>query len=133
MDIALGWWERRRRREEADAWIASGFAPRFRWRAEELTSRRERRLLARSVRGVIADLSPRRLPGPVPVNRVAVRPHVELLATLADRLADQRPVAPVGILAVRRVLTDPDGPLYTRDRCDVAHALAGVIEQLEVR
>jgi hypothetical protein len=130
MDIAqrVG---RRRLRKEADSWIAAGFAPRFRWRVEELTSRRERRSLARSVRGVVADLSPRRLPGPVPVNRVALRPHVELLLALAERLADvDRPVTAAGIVEVRRLLTDPDGPLYTREPCDVERELARVLERL---
>ncbi len=133
-----------RRRRRADAWIehATALPGRYRWRVEELTCPRERRLLARSVRGVVADLSPGRLPGASPLNRVALRPHADLLAALADRLSDlDRPVVARGILGVHRLVTDPSSVLYARpelDECgasaasnDVARVLRAAIERLE--
>lgn len=120
--VAWRWSEGARERRTADWWIAHSQGTtrsRFDWRIAELTSVRERRQLARSVRGVVADLSERRLPGASPLNRVAMRPHTEILSALSDRLADlDRPVDPAGILAVRRLLTDPDSVLYARPSLD---------------
>lgn len=91
------------------------------WRVSELTSKRERAALARSVGKIERDLSPARLPGASPLNRVAARPHAELLRQLAERLAAfERPVAPIGVLRVDDLLTRPDSPLYERER---AHEL----------
>ena len=126
-------------RAAADRRIARGYEdadPSLAWRAQELTSARERARLARSLRGVVEDLSPSRLPGASPLNRAALRPHTSLLAELADRLDDlERPVSASGVLAVRRVLTDPDGPLYARPDDpgghDVAGALSALLEGLE--
>jgi hypothetical protein len=110
-------WQRFRRRREADAWIERGHGNRnawYGWRIDELTSARERRRLARSARGVVADLSPRVLPGAAPLNRVAVRPYAAMLLALADRLeAQERPVRAPGILAARRLLQHYSSPLFT--------------------
>lgn len=109
------WREASRRRREADAWIESmAVVPRrCRWRVDELTSAHERRLLAESLRNVVVSLSPNRLPGAVPLDRVALRPSADLLTALADRLADPpRPVSPRGVLAVHHLLTEPTSVLY---------------------
>jgi hypothetical protein len=70
------------------------------------------------------------------LNRVALRPHAPLLTALADYLADlERPVDAAGVRAVRRLLTDPDGPLYTRPidprRDEVGQVLGDVLRRLE--
>ena len=135
------WRERRRQREAADAWIQrSATVPdRLSWRAAELTSGRERRLLAGSLRSVVAELSPSRMPGAAPLNRVALRPHTRLLSTLADRLDDlERPVTARGILEVQWLLIDPDSPFYARSEEDedeleeVRKAVVAALDLLDV-
>ena len=131
--LAQTMWDRRRDRREADAWIAAGWGSRVAWRVEELTSRPERRLLARSLRGAVSDLSPGRLAGASPMNRIALRPHASLLAAVAERLADpERPVAATDVLAVHELLTSPDSVLYTHDDVDVRRELTSVLDALEV-
>lgn len=100
---------------------------------------RERRELGRSVRGIVKALSPRRMPGASPLNRVALRPHCAELIALADRLDDlERPVSISGMHAVRRLLTDPDSVLYARPLPDelprdIPRELGAVRDRLEVR
>jgi hypothetical protein len=134
--------ERRRSRAEADTWIARlrerDLPQDFDWRIAELTCPRERRALGTSIRKIVPGVSAERLPGASPLNRVALRPHGAALAALADRLDDlERPVSARGILAVRGLLTDPDGALYARGGAgspapDVAAALAVVTAALEI-
>lgn len=108
--------ERHRLRNAADAWItrdhddSTGW---YGWRIAELTAPRERRLLARSLRSIVGDLSSRGLTAAAPLNRVAVKPNAGLLLGLAERLdALERPVRAAGILTVQRLITGPDSPLY---------------------
>ena len=112
--VAQRWNERRGRRAIADAWFErGGQAAQFEWRAEELTSARERRLLAHSLRGVVKEI---RAPGPtstVPLNRKAIHPYLAELEAIAERLRDvELPVTPTAILAVEQLLTSPGSPLY---------------------
>ncbi len=125
------WLERRRERRVADEWIAHGFASRYTWRVGELTSDRERRLLARELRSVIAEVHGSRLPGPAPLRGGALRPHVEILEAVAARLAAlETPVAPAGVLAVRELLTSPGSVLYAP--CDdCLPELGAVLSRLE--
>ena len=94
---------------------------------------RERLQLGRSVRGIVKALSPLRLPGASPLNRVALRPYCAQLIALADRLDDlDRPVSISGLHAVRRMLTDPDGVLYARPFAgDIGRELVAVLDRLE--
>lgn len=74
-------------------------------------------MLARAVTRLERDLSVTRLPGPVPINRVAARPHAHLLRRIAERLTDaDLAVTPRGMLRVDDFLTLPSSPLYERDR-----------------
>lgn len=137
------WDERRHSRADADAWIARGhdrhLAARYGWRIGELTSRRERQMLGCSVREIVPSLSPGRLQGASPLNRVALRPHRDGLIALADRLDDlEQPVSAAGILAVRRLLTEPDSVLYHRPLVDerprdIGAELGVILDRLEVR
>src|SRR4051794_2878785 len=82
------------------------------WRTGELTSVAARERLAASITRVARAASPSTLPGAAPINRRAIRSkHLELEA-VADRLLLPEPVSARGILLVRRLLTDPDGPLF---------------------
>jgi hypothetical protein len=133
---AQRWDERRRRRAVADAWLLRGGRPaQFAWRVEELTSAGERRLLARSLRGVVRELG---FPGrrsTVPLNRKALRPHAGELAALAALLDDlDRPVSPAGILEVEHLLTSPGSPLHLYSaETDVTQKLAAIRRDLEAR
>jgi hypothetical protein len=140
------WLDVRRSRAAADAWIAqhpgATGGGSFGWRIEELTSERERKLLAHSLRHVVDGLSPARLPGAAPVNRPALRPHASALTAIASRLdALHQPVAAAGVLRVHRLLTEPNSPLYARPLVEdeearaenVGRELSAVRESLEVR
>jgi hypothetical protein len=114
---------RRRLRQEADRLLRAGVTPRpgsllLATRAAELTSARERRLLARSLHAVLRELSGTTLPGPSPLNRAGIRPYASELAAIAVRLGDAKPVSARGILLVRDLLTSPDSPLYAYDGAD---------------
>jgi hypothetical protein len=126
------WLERRRARSEADDWIRHGFESRFRWRVEELTTQRERKLCVRSLRGVLGELGGTRLPGAAPLRTSALRSHVALLAAIEARLLDDAPVTAVGMLAVDELLTSPGSCLFT-DVDDVESELRAVLTKLEVR
>ncbi|MGD0715070.1 MAG: hypothetical protein ABSB24_12940 [Gaiellaceae bacterium] len=139
---AQRWEERRRACAAADEWIMRGYesrASRLGWRVEELTSRRERRLLGGSVRGIVPELAAGRLPGASPLNRVALRPFRAELIALADSLDDLgRPVSAAGILGVRRLLTEPGSVLYARPYFDerprnIGAELGAILDRLEVR
>ena len=135
------WITGHRLRNEADAWIGRGYesaGSRYAWRVAELTSARERTILAASMHGVVAELdAPRRSPA-VPLARGALRSHRDLVAAIADRLGRMdRPVAAGGVVAVNRLLTQPDSCLYTPvaygGRIPRAEAeLSEVLDRLEV-
>jgi hypothetical protein len=133
---AQRWIERRRHCAVADAWLrGGGRATHFEWRAEELTSPRERRLLARSLRGIVRELDPSGRRSAVPLNRPALRPHSDELTVIAVRLDHlELPVSPAGILEVQRLLTSPDSPLYLyAPESDLSKKLSAVHRKLEVR
>jgi hypothetical protein len=115
-------WRRGRRRALADEWLRWGAAPREESRllgprAEELTSAKSRRALAKVCRRYVAEIRdpPCRA---YAVNRVALREHVGSLARLGARLSDlSRPASPHSILFAREVV-DGSGPLFNRARAD---------------
>lgn len=125
------WLERRRARAEADYWIRHGFDSRFPWRVDELTAPRERKLCARSLRGVLGELDGTKLPGAAPLRTSQLRPYITLLEAIEARLLDDAPVAAVGMLAVNELLTSPGSCLFT-EMDDVDSSLHAVLDQLEV-
>jgi hypothetical protein len=88
------------------------------WRSAELTSDRNRKINARSLRAIARELDGRSLPSAVPLNRAGARPYAEVIRLLAGRLEDlQRAVSARGVLLVQDLLTDGIGsPLYVRAR-----------------
>ena len=126
------WLERRRARSEADCWIRHGFDSRFQWRVDELTTPRERKLCARSLRSALDELAGTRLPGAAPLRSNRLRPHIALLEAIEARLLDGAPVAAVGMLTVNTLLTSPDSCLFS-DVDDVGSSLQAVLDQLELR
>jgi hypothetical protein len=131
--------ERVRLRRVADEQLLEGTPPEafplLTWRAAQLTSDRNRRVLARSLSATAADLDARLLPGASPLNRAAARPHAGLIRMLSDRLADlDRPVSAKGVLLVHALLTDGTGPLYARSRGrDLRAALERCLIELDAR
>lgn len=125
------WLERRRARAEADRWIGHGFESRYHWRVVELTSERERKLCARSIHGVLAELDGSKLPGATPIRVGTLRPYAALLEAIEGRLLGGAPVSGIGMLAVDRLLTSPGSCLYM-EVDDVASCLQSVLEKLEV-
>jgi hypothetical protein len=115
-----------RRKLKAARWAADaellrrGSPPlRLAWRVEELVTPKNRLELARTLRFLVRDSSPRYLPSASPVNRLAVRAEAETFEAIAARLAalDQA-VAARGVLLVDRLLVDGFGPLYDREGAD---------------
>jgi hypothetical protein len=125
------WLDRRRARSEADYWIRHGFDSRFQWRVDELTTPRERKLCARSLRGVLGELAGTKLPGSAPLRTNQLRPHIGRLEAIEARLLDESPVSAVGMLAVNEFLTSPASCLFA-DVDDVEPELRAVLTKLEV-
>ena len=129
--------ERRAQRRLADELLLAGAAAYpdslLGGRAHELTSERERRMLARSLERTVRELEGRVLPSAVPLNRAGARPHVELVRALARRLRADEPVTARGVLLVQEFLGDGHGsPLYNRERVpDVRPALEECLAALE--
>jgi hypothetical protein len=87
------------------------------WRSDELTSDQHRLALAHTLVQLERDLSPARLPGASPLNRVAARPQVDLIRRIEARLeALDLPVRPQAVLQLEDLLTLPESPLYSRER-----------------
>jgi len=131
---------RRRQRRAADRWLlgeaeSPPAAELIAWRAGELTSRRCRATLVRSLRRIEHEVAGRAFPGPVPLNRRAIRMQLSLVRALERRLADHtRPVAAGGMLLADRVLTEPGSPLYSGgDDALLADELSAVLAALEPR
>ena len=105
------------RQERLDRWLLDGEAPTaglLAVRAWQLTSPRACARIARTLSAAIDEAQeprPRR-GAAVPVCRDEVDvAHAELVRAIA-RLRDPRPVRPRGIVMLRRLLADGDGPLY---------------------
>lgn len=127
-----------RRRRAADEWLLWGATARpssalLSWRARELTSPDVRLTLARSLQGIERELRGTSLPGPLPLNRRAIRVHLGLMRAMRGRLEDaERPVSVRGMLLVDRLLTEPGSPLYSSVPDDVlAEALGDALAAID--
>jgi hypothetical protein len=115
----FGLFRRPRERAAADRWLAErrhAFSPNeaVRRRIAELTTPRERRLVARSLRGAVQDAGRIGLSAS-PLNRRALAECADEIVALAERLSDlDRAVAPRGVVLVLRLVTDGASPLYGR-------------------
>jgi hypothetical protein len=122
-------------RWEADTELAhrTTAALRLAWRVEELVSTKNRLDLAHALRSLVREANVLYLPGPSPVNRVAVRAEADAILAIAERVADlDRPVGPRGVVLSDRLLTDGSGPLYDRERVDELPAyLDSTLDALE--
>jgi len=134
------WLARARARGDADRWLRASAGrfeshPAFAWRTAELTSSRERRLLARSLHGIVADVrAPRWLFNASPLNRRCLVPYVHEIHALAERVGDlEQPVTAAGIVLVRDLLSDGGSPLYTGGNvADLPNTLSRIRSTLDV-
>lgn len=106
-------------RRAADAVLRTGarvhpYSALLVWRAGELTSGRNRRLLARSVGRIVRELERPSFMSAVPLNRRQAREHADLLVKLAERLGDlDSSISPCGVVLVEDMLTDGvNSPLF---------------------
>jgi hypothetical protein len=106
-------------------------SPMLVWRAGELCAPGEREHLAAALRRVERTADSAHLPGATPLNRSAVRANRAELDALVDRLTAPEPVSARGMILARRLLDDPAGPLYDRDRAaDLGGRLRDVLSAL---
>ena len=99
--------------------------------ARELTAEHSRTALRREVDRTVRAASAARLPSASPLNRTAVRQNAVLLERLADRLAGEEPVTARGVLLARRLLRDPDSPLYGEYDLHLPREISRVLGALE--
>jgi len=109
----------RLRRWRLDRELAAGpageISPELALRGRQLSDARSTRVLASSLRRVVARAeSPRaaNIGGGVPVAREAVRGWREALLGLAERLEEPVAASPCGVARVQMLLTDGTGPLF---------------------
>jgi hypothetical protein len=103
-------------RRRADAWLQSATGdfvpPAYEWRAAELGSPANRRMLARTLRSVVA----RATDGRAALYRprlIAARRRRAELEELAETLEhDEVPVTPAGMLRVTELIRNGAGPLW---------------------
>jgi hypothetical protein len=131
----------RLRATRLDAELASGTGP---WRSSllaaralQLTSKRSRQMLATSLERVLEEAqfpARRRVSSPVIAPcHAAVSAQLPQIFALTARLRSQAPVEAAGIAALRMLLSDGSGPIYTRGQPDtLGHALDRVARGLEV-
>ena len=103
------------------------------WRANELVSDKNRRELARALRGALRGANPRYLPGASPLDRRAVRAEAGTLEAIASRLAAvDRDVSARGVVLVERLLMEGSSPLYGSGDLDaLGDELDRILEALE--
>jgi hypothetical protein len=133
------WRSLNRQRAAADEWLRKRqgrpLSIAYGWRVTELTSNRERRILAHSLHAAASEARQRRGPiGATVLSRESVRPYSAELEILAERLKDlEKPVSPTGILLVRDLLTNPTSPLYEAELASVIPAtIANILWGLEI-
>ena len=102
-------------RELADGLPAAGTPDRA-VRAEQLSERRTRVTLARSLRRIVADAQSRRknLSPLIAPAHGSVLPCEAAMLQIAERIEGDAPVAVAGLARARLLLVEPSSPLYDR-------------------
>jgi hypothetical protein len=102
-----------------------------RWRTLELVAPATRAGLAREIERTLRRADPARMPSASPLRRGVARRHRELLQRIEERMLDGRPVTARGVLLLRRLLREPNSPLYDEHAGDLSRALGRVLLELE--
>jgi hypothetical protein len=122
-------------REQADAWLAEARSPNpsaFDWRVDELIGS-ERKVVGRTLRSFAQEVArPHRRGAPF-LNRLQLRPEVDLLLEVARALQDPRRTAsPRAIARTRLLITNCGSPLNNSARHDELHrALTSILADIE--
>lgn len=122
-----------RQRRTADDWLRSATGsfvpPVYAWRAEQLCSPRQRRMLAKTLRLIEQSAYERPVGRLRPLNLAAVREHGESVQALARTLEClEEPVTPAGMLRVVDLVTDGAGPLWGASRdATLGNAIAATL------
>lgn len=115
---------RARLRRRADEWLANTPSPNqevFAWRVEELLGS-ERRWVAGALSAYAQEVVRPWRPGAPRLNRRRLRTEVELLAAVANALADdRRELSARTVLRARQLVTDVGGPLHAAARHHELH------------
>jgi hypothetical protein len=125
------------RRRRADSWLRSAtgaVVPRaYAWRAAQLTSLRNRRMLARTLR-LVAETTQVRPVGRALPRLTAARQRRISLEALAKKLerADE-PVTPAGMLRVTELITAGAGPLWGTSEEELDEAIETTLTVLAPR
>ncbi len=121
---------------ELAAGVAPWHSPAHSVRSLQITAPRARRGLARSLDQLIrraAAPPPPSLSAVIPLDRSAVLAAQPVLERLGRRLRDGTPVSAQGVAALREVVADGCGPLYSAVSGDsLGRLLAAVAESLDV-
>lgn len=126
---------REQQREQADAWLAarSPNPSAFDWRVDELTGP-ERKAIGRTLRSLAQEVKRPRRRGAPTLNRLQLRPEIDLLLEVAQALQDpKRTASPRAIASTRLLITNCGSPLNNSARHDELHQaltsiLAGIAE-----
>jgi hypothetical protein len=123
-----------RRRRRADDWLRSATGDvvpeAYAWRAAQLTSTRERRLLANSLR-LVAQRALDRSTVVRPLRLSAARERRVALEALAKRLErEAEPVTPGGMLRVVDLVTAGGGPLWGTNEKALGEAIDATLSLL---
>ncbi len=122
------------RRRRADDWLRSatgGFVPpEYAWRAAQLTSWRERFMLARTLRSIEQTALERPIGGfrPRLIAACRRRTSLEALANLLERKSED--VTPAGMLRVIDLVTDGGGPLWGTSEEALGRAIDSTLRTL---
>ncbi len=129
----------RSQRRAADAWLRSAtgpfVSPAYAWRAEQLCSSRQRRMLARTLRLIEEMAYERPFGRRRPLYLPAVREHRESVETLVQVLERvEEPVTPAGMLRVVDLVSDGCGPLWgTTKDAPLGEAISRTLSILTLR
>ncbi|MBU8833694.1 hypothetical protein [Mycolicibacterium goodii] len=101
-------------------------------RAERLTSRSERKAIARTLRRAVRDAASDiyQMTSRAPLHRNNIADCRELIETIARRLHEPAPVSARGMARLRRVISDGCGPMYAMGRGDLAGRLGAALAAL---
>jgi hypothetical protein len=102
-------------RRRADAWLETatgGIVPApYQWRAAQLESAENRRMLARTLRSIVARATDGRV-GLYRPRLIAVRRRRAVVEELAETLEREEAVTPAGMLRVAELIRNGAGPLW---------------------
>jgi hypothetical protein len=126
-----------RRRQRADDWLRTATGdvvpPAYAWRARQLTSSYERRMLARTIR-LVAQRACERSVGRYRPRLIAARKRRVALEALAKTLErETEPVTPAGMLRVVDLVTAGGGPLWGANEEELGEAIEATLAVLAPR